>query len=81
MDSGAEMSGGRGVDGSVKGGVRLLRGRSVHKVGGKSRDRSIGSLASPNHFQKGEVTSVISGHVNIRLVLRNRFHRGVNRGG
>ena len=70
MDSGAEMSGGRGVDGSVKGGVRLLRG-----------NRSIGSLASPNHFQKGEVTSVISGHVNIRLVLRNRVHRGVNRGG
>ena len=68
------------MDGSVKGGIWLLRGRSVHKVGGRSRERSIGCLVSLNHFQKGEVTSLISGHVSIRLVLMDRIHRDVNRG-
>ena len=75
------MGRGRGVDRSVKGGIWLLRGRGVHKIGEKVRDRSGASLASSDHFRKGEVSSVMSSHVNVRLVLSNRFHRNISRGG
>ena len=81
VDRGAKMGRGRGVDRSIKGGIRLLRGRGVQKIGDRVWDRSGGSLASSDHFRKGEVSSVISSHVNVRLVLSNRFHRNISRGG